>query len=524
MFVVDAHQMREMDRFTMDTLGIPGMILMEHAGRAVADEIRLKGSFRHAVVLCGHGNNGGDGMVIARYLHQRSCAVTVFLLGDPKKMSPDSRFHMGLAQKQGVKIVIFNGDWQPVSLAMNDADIIVDAMLGTGATGHLREPVKTAVNLLNQSRSVSGKKSVVVAVDIPTGIDANNGQQMDTAVRADLTVTFAFPRWGHYLYPGKDYAGELRVKDIGIPDEAVRKAGCNTRILTPDEVAEVIPKRNRHSHKGTYGHVLLVSGSHEMRGAPVLAGKAALLSGAGMVTMAVPSSILPQVSSQVTEAIMWAWPEQEGRFQNLPLTEIPQWDDKKERYSCMAVGPGTGSWQHGEEWIDQILSHVSCPLIIDADALNLAARNPDILHHRQGTVVITPHPGEMARLTGLSVAEVESSRPQVARTFAERYGVYVVLKGTHTIIAAPDGRMILNMTGSPSMSKGGSGDVLTGIISSFIAQISKNDEADLLETIAAAVHIHGLTGEICGKQSEYSTLASDMIRHIGTAISQILNG
>lgn len=524
MFVVDAHQMREMDRFTMDTLGIPGIILMEHAGRAVADEIRLRGSFRHAVILCGHGNNGGDGMVIARYLHQRSCAVTVFLLGDPQKMSSDSQFHMDLVQKQGIQIETFNGDWQHVTEALSHADLIVDAMLGTGAKGSLREPVKTAVNLVNDVRSGIGIKPVVVAVDLPTGIDADNGQLMDTAVKADLTVTFAFPKWGHFLYPGKEYVGELKVKDIGIPDQAIEHVGCSAHILTPEAVAQAIPRRIKHSHKGTYGHVLLISGSHEMRGAPVLAGNAALRSGAGMVTMAVPASILSQVSSQVTEAIMWAWPEHEGHFENRPLSQISQWHDRKERFSCVAVGPGMGTWPQGEEWIDQIFSHFSCPLILDADALNLVARNPDILQHGHGPVVITPHPGEMARLTGLPVTEVERSRPQVAKNFAKQYQVYVVLKGTHTIIAAPDGRMVLNMTGSPSMAKGGSGDVLTGIISSFIAQISRNDEANLLDAIAAAVHIHGLTGEICGKQSEYSTLASDMIRHIGTAISQVLNG
>lgn len=512
MYLVDAREMREIDRFTIDSLGIPGSILMEHAGMAVVEQIYTKKPFTRAVVLCGHGNNGGDGLVVARLLSNRGCDASVWLLGDPAKFSQESRLHWEIWQRYGGTVHLFDGDWQKFEQALSGADLVVDALLGTGASGEVREPMKTAIRLASSLKQ-GANHPYFVSIDIPSGIDANTGETGSVTFPADLTVALALPKWGHYLYPGAEYVGELVVKDIAIPFKACEHIAPSSQVLENTLVRTCLPQRSKHSHKGTHGHVLLIAGSHEMRGAPVLAAQGALRSGAGMVSMALPRGIMSSVSARITEAVMWEWPEESGRFsRTLPLG----WQERLTKFSCLAIGPGIGVWDEGKEWLQEIVTGYTGSLILDADGLNLLAAYPEMLKERKGSTVITPHPGEMARLAGISVREVERKRREIAGQFARDHQVIVVLKGTHTLIACPDGSLYLNPTGSPAMAKGGSGDVLTGIIASFIAQGKSAKEAAL-----AGVFIHGITGEICGEKSIYSVTASDMVSAIGTAINRV---
>ncbi|SDX33395.1 NAD(P)H-hydrate epimerase [Marininema mesophilum] len=510
MHLYTAQEMRDLDQYTIRELGIPGAVLMENAGRVAAEELmrRHPGTGR-AVVLVGGGNNGGDGFVIARHLWSAGWEVSVWLVGTEEKMSAETAANYHVCRKLKLQVERFTQDkGAALSDSLQQADVVVDALLGTGIKGPLRPPYGELIQRVNRDT-----KGWVLAVDVPSGVESDDGGVVTDAIRAEVTVTLAGPKWCHYLRPGAEYVGELVIADIGIPEVAAEEQGPATCLNSPKEWRESLTPRSPWSHKGTHGHLLVLGGSKGMLGAVKMSGEAAYRTGAGMVTLGVPESQVMVLASSVTEALLWGWPEDgEGYFsRTLPW----DWSKRCSRLQAIAIGPGLGKVSDGGEWLSQLLQS-DHPLVLDADGLNLLAENPTLLQGRRAPTILTPHPGEMARLLGTSAQLVERSRRYVAKEWAQAQGVTVVLKGTHTIIATPEGRQWIQPKASPALAKAGSGDVLTGMIGALLARGWPASTAAL-----AGVWLHGSAGELAVTSSAHSVLATDVIDRIGDAIHQI---
>ncbi|SEN38840.1 NAD(P)H-hydrate dehydratase [Lihuaxuella thermophila] len=512
MYLVTAKEMRDLDRYTIVQTGLPGVVLMENAGKAVADEVmRRFPEPKTAVVLAGAGNNGGDGWVAARHLLFRGWNVHLWLAGDEEKLTPDARVFYEVC-KRVAPVERYQPEkrerlWQH----LQQAEVIVDALLGTGAKGGLRPLMAELVSLINQQ-----ERAYVVAVDLPTGVDADTGRVDGEAVQADLTVTFAFPKWGHYLRPGADCSGEVKVADIGLAPVPDVNLEPSARINLPDEWKQHLRSPSPWAHKGTHGHVWIIGGSQGMLGAVTMAGQAAYRTGAGLVTLTVPRSEHPALAAKATQEIIWSWPG-EGVFSRTSY----QWlDQRKSRYSAVAIGPGLGRFAGEEEWLGELMKKIEVPLVLDADALNILADHPALVEKRPPHLptVLTPHPGEMARLIGCTVKEVETSRREAATELARQTGMTVVLKGRYTILAFPDGKQRLNVTGSPALAKAGSGDLLTGMIASFLAR-----NIPVKDAVCMAVYLHGKAGELAAKFLPQSVVVSDILSAMETALHQTVS-
>ncbi len=498
--------MRDLDRCTIDRMGLPGMVLMENAGREAARALLERfPEAKKAVVLAGSGNNGGDGFVIARHLAAAGWEVSIGHLGQVEKMSPETQTFYGVCRQMGIPIVGKNESEKWIGTA----DVVVDALLGTGVRGELREPVRTLIHQVN--RTCQG---FVLAVDIPSGVDTDTGAVLGEAIRADLTVTFAAAKWCHYLRPAAEYRGELKVVDIGIPPAVVTENPPRAQLNQPSLWEKHLSPRSPWSHKGSHGHLLVLGGSQGMLGAAALSGMAALRFGVGMTTLGVPHGQVGPLAAKVTEPLIWGWPDgPEGGFSG---AFPPDWEERAPRFTAVAVGPGLGRFTREKTWLERLLREVSVPVVLDADGLNILSGDLSFLEQRQGPTVLTPHPGEMARLLGISVEEVESSRHQVAVDVAERYGVTTVLKGTFTVIAFPDGQQVIHPESSPALAKAGSGDVLTGILGGGLARGIPVESA-----VSLGVYLHSSAGRLATVASAHSVLASDVIHHLGRAIHQI---
>ena len=505
MYLVNAQQMREMDRFAMEEIGIPSIVLMETAGQSVVQEVEKRYPKAKVLVVAGHGNNGGDAFVIARHLSNRGFAVKTWLVGSEERMTADAlTAYRSLIQSRFQVQKLSVGSWDSFCGDTRQAELIIDGVLGTGMRGPLREEVEKVVKEINSRKGLA----TILSVDIPSGVNADNGEVATESVLADLTVTFACPKWGHYLFPGAAHCGQLIVRDIGIPAWVGEELQLSSRLLQSEEISRLIPARVRHSHKGTYGHVLIISGSQSFVGAPGLAALGAIRSGAGMVTLAIPKSIQPMVAGQVPEAVYWLWPETDG---SLSKNSWKVLTERKLAHDFTIVGPGIGKTS-GVEWLEEVIRHTSGPLLLDADAINLLARDLSIIKKRD-SVILTPHPGEMARLLGSSIQEVEKNRKHVAIEFARKHQVYLLLKGTYPIIATPGGECFVSPRGSSSLAKGGSGDVLSGMIGSFVGQTG-----NILTGMQCALYVHGMAGEF---MDEYSGGASDLGKWIGRALQAL---
>ncbi|RKD22608.1 hypothetical protein BEP19_10125 [Ammoniphilus oxalaticus] len=506
MYLVNARQMREMDRFAIEKIGIPSIVLMETAGQAVAQEVEQRYPQARLVVIAGHGNNGGDAFVLSRHLQNRGFAVNTWLVGSEEKMTADTAIaYRALVQSRVHVQKLTPKSWNLFCRELSGADVIIDGLVGTGIKGSLREEAARVVMEINKRKD----RAAIVSVDIPSGINADNGVISSVAVSADLTVTFACPRWGHFLFPGAGHCGRLIVRDIGIPAWVGEELGIKARLLQDEFISTLIPKRARHSHKGSYGHVLVIAGSQSYVGAPALTALGAIRSGAGMVTLALPESIQSMVVGLTPEAVYWPWADKAGSFaphswEALRATNQP-------RYDCVVVGPGLGH-EVDIDWLKQVIDRTSGPLLLDADALNLLGQDLTLTENRM-PVILTPHPGEIARIMKMTVQEVEENRQQIAVKFARQHRVYLVLKGTYSIIATPQGTCFVSPRGSSSLAKGGSGDVLSGMIASFI-----NQTGDVLAGLQCAVYVHGMAGEL---MDEYSGGASDLGLWIGQALQAL---
>ncbi|NRD78183.1 NAD(P)H-hydrate dehydratase [Bacillus sp. BRMEA1] len=516
MFAAGQKEMQLMDRYTMEKLGLPGVVLMENAGAKVVDEI-VKSSSRDKpkiIVLAGKGNNGGDGFVIARRLFDLGLNPVLFLLSVPEQVKGDAKVHLDVYINRGLPFVVLGEDtWEILVAELNQADIIVDAMLGTGISGAIRAPFDEVILLINK---FAGKK-LIVSVDIPSGVSSDTGKVESHAVKATMTVTFVFPKKGFFLNQGPQYVGDWKAVDISVPTSITSKLGLKLPgVLTTELAKAAVPARPKHGHKGTFGHALIIGGSMPYVGAPIFSAKAAIKSGAGLVTLAVPKSIYPIAAAQNPESLFLPLADENGHFTGGAVDEL---GPKLQQFDSVAIGPGMGRFFNGEEWMKSFLAELEeQSLVIDADALYLLRNHLDVIKEYKGKVIFTPHPGEMARILNKTVKEVEEERIEIAKSFAERYNVYLLLKGHRTIMSTPDGEVYINPHGNDALGKGGSGDVLTGVIASFLAQ-----GATPIHSMIAASYLHARAGEEKAKVlSHYGVTPLDIIDGVREQLNLIL--
>ena len=510
MRVLTPAQMREAERRTMEEHGVPSLRLMERAGEAVvaAIEAHVESRPGSVTVLCGRGNNGGDGWVVARLLRGREWDVHGVLFGRADDVTGDARANLERVRQAGVPLaeVENDGDWDRCRSRLDAGGLIVDALFGTGLTRPL-----TGL-LARVARDVNAAGGPVVAIDLPTGLLSDMSRRDDPCLRAALTVTFAAPKLALALRPAP--AGRTIVADIGIPAGVVADlAAPRVQLLTAETVRPLVPVRPEDAHKGDFGRVAIVAGSRGKTGAARLAGLGALRGGAGLVTVAAPASCLDVVTCE-PEYMTLGLPDRDGVATGNGLAEL-----LAEAWDVVAAGPGLGTGAGCRAIVHALLDRPNRgPLVLDADALTACAADPDRLRGRpDAPLVITPHPGEMARLLGTTVGDVQRDRVGAAHCFASGHGARVVLKGARTVIAAPDGTVWINTTGNPGMAKGGSGDVLTGVVAAWLAQVQDVDKA-----VALAVHLHGLAGDLAARRmGETGVLARDIARSLGSAAAEL---
>jgi hydroxyethylthiazole kinase-like uncharacterized protein yjeF len=463
-------------------------------------------------VLCGHGNNGGDGFVVARTLMQRGISVSVFLMGRVADVRGDARINLEILGRLGVTVVEIGDSqaWELHFSEVRDCSIIVDAIFGTG----LNAPVSGLIESVIADVNAAG--ITVVSIDVPSGLSADAVEPIGASIEADTTVTLSAPKLPLVLPPGETRAGDIVIADIGIPADVIDGLeGPRIALLTRQGMRELVTPRVPESHKGDYGRVLIVAGSCGKTGAAHLAAVGALRSGAGLVTVATPASCQAVVAAMGPE-YMTEGLDERGDGGGID----PECVDRvlEMARDVVALGPGLGRAGATQHFIRSLVDRATMPLVIDADGLNAFSENPDRLTGREGRdVIITPHPGEMARLVGMSTDEVQASRLEIARNFAVAHRVYVVLKGHRTLIATPDERIFINPTGNPGMATGGTGDVLTGMIAAWLAQLLDAEAACKI-----AVYLHGMAGDLAeADEGEVAMTSADLAAHIGDAILEL---
>ena len=514
MRVLNSRQMREADRRTIEDIGIPSIVLMENAGRqaVAAMEAAFEDlSTSRVGVLCGRGSNGGDGFVVARTLIQRGVDTAVFLLGSVSEIRGDSRTNLEILGRIGLTVVeITNAqEWELHFSEISECDLIVDAIVGTGFHGQLTGMLETVV------ADVNALGVPVVAIDLPTGLSADSQACEGEAIEASMTVTLAAPKIPLVFPPADGHAGDLVIADIGIPLPILDDIdGPYLELLTRERMREMVPARPADSHKGDFGRVLVIAGSLGRTGAAHLAAIGALRSGAGLVTIATPRSCAPILAAMAPEYMTEPLDETTaGTIDFGALDRVLELDA-----DVIAVGPGLGQAPGTAAFVQALVERAGVPLVLDADALNAFVGDPDRLMGRDGVdVVITPHPGEMARLLNVAIEAVQHDRLAHARDFAAAHRVHVVLKGHRTVIAGPDGRAFVNLTGNAGMATGGTGDLLTGMIAAWFAQLLDAEAACKL-----AVYLHGTAGDLAeADEGEVALVAGDVASRLGDAVMEL---
>ena len=515
MRILNAAQMREADRFTIEDIGISSLVLMENAGRQVvaaieaAYEARLEG---RVAVLCGRGNNGGDGFVVARTLAQRGIDAAVFVVGALTEIRGDARTNLDILGRLGITVVELNDEqtWELHFSEISQCTLIVDAIFGTGLTSGLSGMMETVVADINAAGIP------IVSIDLPSGLSADTPHLIGACIDASMTVTLGAPKLPLVLLPGEAHAGDVVIADIGIPQEVLEALeGAHIDLLTPEQMRELVEPRAADSHKGDFGRVTLVAGSRGKTGAAHLAAIGALKSGAGLVTIATPTSCFAVVASMAPEYMTEGLPEaKDGTVAHTAVERVLEL-----RSEVIACGPGLGRGPGVSAFVRGLIDKATVPLVLDADALTALADDPEgLLGREERDVIITPHPGEMARLVGSTVEEVQINRIDVAATYATRHHVYVVLKGHRTLIATPEGHVFINPTGNAGMATGGSGDVLTGMIAAWLAQLLDAEAACRL-----AVFLHGAAGDLAeGEEGQVAMTATDILAQLGPALTRLM--
>ncbi len=509
MKIVTAAEMREIDRITTQRFGVPSLTLMENAGTAVAEFVISRyPSAERIGVICGKGNNGGDGFVAARKLHGAGKGVRIILLAEPSQLRGDAAEMFGRLPIAPV-IVKSNDELKGEhAQAVFESELLLDAILGTGFKPPVSGLYAEAIKLMN------ARSAPVIAVDIPSGADADvMGEQTGTVARADAVITFTAPRPAHIF--GRLTDGVTVVAPIGSPDEAITSS-LQLTLITARDIAPLIGPRPLEANKGSFGHVLVIGGSLGKAGSVAMAGMSALRTGAGLSTVATPISVLATVAGFHPEVMTEALAETgAGTISSGAMEAI---DALIKGKTVLAVGPGISRNPETSEFVRSLVTKCKTPIVLDADGLNAFEGRAEELTGKGRTLVITPHPGEMARLVDSTVASVQKDRINVARTFAREHELIVVLKGHRTLIAQPDGTVWVNATGNPGMATGGTGDILTGMVAGFIAQNPEH----IAEAVIAAVHLHGLAGDVaCDSMGEHSLVATDLIKALPEAFRRV---
>ena len=500
MRVLTAAEARAFDRWAIDELGVPALVLMENAALALAEAIASgHGDARRVAIFCGPGNNGGDGLALARQLITRGYEVGLFLANFGRPLSDDCARQLAICRAMNLAVFELGSDWRESAASAATADLVVEALFGTGLERPLRAPYAALVEWLNELPLPR------LAVDIPSGLDASRAQPIGPAIRADATVTFGAPKIAHLLLPAAEWVGELSVADLGVPFEASPAAAGDLEVLTGEDLAHALPARSAGAHKGEFGHLLLVAGSRGKAGAAILAAGAAVRGGAGLVTVATVEAAWSAIAGAVPEAM--SLPLAADAAGGLPFAALARLLEAAEARDVLAVGPGLGQAPGTFRLVRSLVLGASgVPVVLDADGLNAFAESPpgegprkgrtakgglSLLAQRRAPTILTPHPGELGRLLGCSTAEVEADRLASVRRAAELSGAIVVLKGGRTLVGLPSGEVAINTTGNPGMASGGSGDVLTGLLAARLAQGD-----DPVFAAHLAVHLHGLAGDL----------------------------
>lgn len=514
MRLITGSEMRKLENWAISEYGVPSLLLMENAGGAVvrkAEQILGALSGRPVIVLAGKGNNGGDALVAARRLAELGAEVRLFLLFAPEEFSPDALENWHLVEKKGLKWHVLNDEnsFYLFKLRLNHCDLVIDGIFGTGFKGKPENKIARVIQAVNESNVPA------LAIDIPSGLEADTGKIEGCCIRADYTVTFAWVKRGLVIFPGKEYVGELEVAGISLPQEAITELKQEEYYVNADFVKGILPPVNWQGHKNSYGHVLVIAGSAGMTGAAHFACKAAFRAGAGMVTACLPYSLAGAFDAAFPEVITRAVAEtdQQGIDAEAWLAVKEQLKNKK----AIVFGPGLSTEESVRAILEKLVEEVEAPLVIDADGLNVLAQDTSILTKATPPVILTPHPGEMARLLAISTEDVQEDRIGTALLAAETLGAIVVLKGAATVTAAPDGRAFVNSTGCPALATAGTGDILAGLIGGLAAQGISPEKAAYL-----GVYIHGLAGDLAAqKLGMRGVMATDVLKMLPYALRSI---
>jgi len=514
MKVLSPERMAKYDEYAIKTWGIPSAVLMENAGRntyRLIKELYLKGKKR-IVVVCGRGNNGGDGFVVGRYALRDGYRVKTFLLCKKDDLKGDAALNMRLYESLQGEIIEVNDNCDTIRMGIIHADIVVDAIFGTGLSKVVEGKEKAVIEEINRS----GKP--VMAIDIPSGIDGKTGAPLGSAVKAAHTFTYAYPKLGQVLCPGGYHTGKLTVIDISIPGFAEDILGVDAHLVDGDMLRGFIKERLPWSHKGTYGHVAVIAGSPGKTGAACMASLAALKVGAGLATLLVPASLNSIMEAKLTEVMTYPVEDRGTGF--FIMSSYGQVREFVEDKDVIILGPGLSQNPETMELVRMLYSEIDKPFVIDADGINAFQGHTDVIKSKKRNVIFTPHPGELGRLIGLSPKAVNEDRINVGRRFVEETGAYLVLKGARSLFFSPDGKIYINPTGSPALAKGGTGDILTGFIGGFVSQGYTPTEASLL-----GVYLHGyLSDSWVETNTDMDLIACDLLTGTGNALKAIKNG
>ncbi|MBT1070491.1 NAD(P)H-hydrate dehydratase [Pelotalea chapellei] len=514
MKIVTAQTMQNLDRQAIVEHKIPGLQLMENAGRCCADILIANygtTAGNKAVVIAGKGNNGGDGYVIARLLSETGWNVSVYILAEREQISGDAAANLDKLPAGMSNFCPCEGQLSALKNDIFQADVIVDALFGTGVRNDLTGVYLEAVRLINAS------SKPVLAVDIPSGIHGTTGRVLGDAVHADTTVTFAFAKLGHMLYPGAEHTGKLIVADIGIP-ASLMDVAPGYELLTSDSIGSMLRPRNRTAHKGDFGHCLIIAGSTGKTGAAALCANSAVRTGSGLVTLGVPESLNAVLEVKTTEAMTVAL--HDSGTGHLTSSAFPAIEKLLAGKDAIAVGPGLDRRPDTVSLIQTLIEIITAPLVIDADGLNALSEDVSVLKRKKSeSVILTPHPGEMSRLLGVGIPDVEAERIAVAQEFASDYSVYLILKGARTIIASPSGVAAINSSGNPGMASGGMGDILTGILVSLLGQ-----GYSAWDACRIGVFIHGYAADmVAGDKGEIGINATDVQEKLPYACKRLMS-
>jgi ADP-dependent NAD(P)H-hydrate dehydratase / NAD(P)H-hydrate epimerase len=521
MKALTAAEMQEVDRLTTERFGVPGEQLMEAAGRSVAEVFLEKYGYKmpdapgRVAVLCGKGNNGGDGFVVARHLKEQVEQVHIYLFAKPEELRGDAAKNFERWRELGDVTVVQNEEhWNKAWAEVSSAEVIVDALLGTGVRGAASGLIGQAIKDVNRLShgATAARPGWIVAVDTPSGLLADGEATTGPVLKAHWTVTFTAPKIGQLISPQAGCCGQLVVREIGSPAALVEEVGKGTlRSAGPDEFAGLPLIRAAEAYKGSYGHVLVVAGSLGKSGAAVMAGYAAMRTGAGLVTIATPEPVVSVVAGAHPEYMTEPLPATSEGTPSMDAIRLGKFARVLKGMTVLAIGPGIGQHPETQELLRSVVAETELPIVLDADGLNAFADHGDLLRKKKTKfLVVTPHPGEMARLLGSTIPEVQKDRVKTATEAAKRWNAHVVLKGFHTIVAGPDGRAFVNTTGNPALAKGGSGDVLTGVLGGLVAQFGNED---FLRVVALGVYLHGLAADLLSEQADNSGILAGEVAH-----------